>query len=45
MGPLTLSTRGTVYLDANGFIYNVERIEPHRTLLEHPPVILAAISV
>jgi predicted nucleic acid-binding protein len=23
-----------VYLDANGFIYSVERIEPYRTLLE-----------
>ena len=34
MGPLTLPTHGPVYLDANGFIYSVERVEPHRTLLE-----------
>ena len=34
MGPLTLPTRGPVYLDANGFIYSVERVEPYLTLLE-----------
>ena len=34
MGPLTLPTHGPVYLDANGFIYSVERVEPYRTLLE-----------
>ena len=34
MGPLTLPTYGPVCLDANGFIYSVERIEPCRTLLE-----------
>ena len=34
MGPLTLPTSGSVYLDTNGFIYSVERIEPYRTLLE-----------
>ena len=34
MGPLTLPTGGPVYLDANGFIYSVERVEPYRTLLE-----------
>ncbi len=34
MGQLTLPTNGPVYLDSNGFIYSVERIEPHRTLLE-----------
>ena len=34
MGPLTLPTQGSVYLDANGFIYSVERSEPYRTLLE-----------
>ena len=34
MGPLTLSTHGPVYLDANGFIYSVELVEPYRTLLE-----------
>ena len=34
MGPLTLPAAGPIYLDANGFIYSVERIEPYRTLLE-----------
>ena len=34
MGSLTLPTDGLVYLDANGLIYSVERIEPYRTLLE-----------
>ena len=34
MGSLTLPPSGSVYLDANGFIYSVERIEPYRTLLE-----------
>lgn len=34
MGSLTLPPSGPVYLDANGFIYSVERIEPYRTLLE-----------
>ena len=34
MGPLTLPTHGPVYLDANGFIYSVERVEPYSTLLE-----------
>lgn len=34
MGLLTLPASGPVYLDANGFIYSVERIEPYRTLLE-----------
>jgi predicted nucleic acid-binding protein len=34
MGSLTLPTSGPIYLDANGFIYSVERIEPYRTLLE-----------
>ena len=34
MGSLTLPPSGPIYLDANGFIYSVERIEPHRTLLE-----------
>ena len=33
MGPLTLPAHGPVYLDANGFIYSVERVEPYRTLL------------
>ena len=34
MGPLTLSAGGLVYLDANGLIYSVERVEPYGTLLE-----------
>ena len=34
MGTLTLPSTGPVYLDASGFIYSVERIEPYRTLLE-----------
>ena len=34
MGPLILPTAGLVYIDANGLIYSVERIEPYRTLLE-----------
>jgi predicted nucleic acid-binding protein len=34
MGSLMLPPSGPVYLDANGFIYSVERIEPYRTLLE-----------
>ena len=34
MGPLALPFAGLVYLDASGFIYSVERVEPYRTLLE-----------
>ena len=34
MGPLTLPAHGPVYLDANGFIYSVERVDPYCTLLE-----------
>ena len=34
MGSLTLPPAGPIYLDASGFIYSVERIEPHRALLE-----------
>lgn len=34
MGSLTLPTSGLVYLDANGLIYSVERVEPYRTLLQ-----------
>ncbi len=34
MGSLTLPSSGPIYLDTNGFIYSVERIEPYRTLLE-----------
>jgi predicted nucleic acid-binding protein len=33
MGPLTLPASGEVYVDANGFIYTVEQIEPYFTLL------------
>lgn len=31
MGSLTLPISGTIYLDANGFIYTVEKIEPYRS--------------
>ena len=34
MGPLTLPESGPIYLDACGFIYSVEHIEPYRTLME-----------
>lgn len=34
MGTLTLPNHGSVYLDACGFIYGVERIKPCRRLLE-----------
>jgi len=34
MGSLTLPEAGPVYLDANGFIYSVERLEPYAELLE-----------
>lgn len=34
MGSLILPPNGPVYLDASGFIYSVERIEPYHTLLE-----------
>ncbi len=34
MEPLTLPPSGTVYLDASGFIYSAERVEPYRELLE-----------
>ncbi len=33
MGPLTLPTGGSVYVDANAIIYSVERIGPYRELL------------
>lgn len=33
MGPLTLPTAGSVYVDANAIIYSIERIEPYRELL------------
>jgi predicted nucleic acid-binding protein len=42
MGSLTLPTSGSVYLDANGFIYSVEKIEPYHTLLK--PLWVAACA-
>ncbi len=33
MGELTLPTSGTVYLDANSFIYSIERIDPYQDIL------------
>jgi predicted nucleic acid-binding protein len=34
VGELTLPTSGTVYLDANSFIYSIERIDPYRGVLD-----------
>ena len=34
MGRLILPDEGAIYLDANGFIYSVEHIEPYCTLLQ-----------
>ena len=34
MGELTLPAGGRVYLDANSFIYSIERIDPYRTILD-----------
>ena len=34
MGSLALPTSGTAYLDANCFIYSVERIDPYRGILD-----------
>jgi predicted nucleic acid-binding protein len=34
VGVLTLPESGTVYLDANGFIYSIERIDPYRSMLD-----------
>ncbi len=34
MGSLTLPDSGSIYLDANGFIYSVEHIEPYAALLK-----------
>ena len=42
MGSLILPSSGLVYLDANGFIYSVERIEPYYTLLK--PLWVAAAA-
>lgn len=35
MGSLTLPATGSVYLDANCFIYSVERVDPYRDMLDH----------
>ena len=34
MGSLTLPQEGPIYLDASGFIYSVERIQPYAELLD-----------
>ncbi len=34
MGVLTLPASGTVYLDANCFVYSIERIDPFRSVLD-----------
>ncbi len=34
MGPLTLPSGGPAYLDANAFVYTVERIDPYRAVLD-----------
>ena len=34
MGTLVLPASGNVYLDANGFIYSIERIDPYRSVLD-----------
>jgi predicted nucleic acid-binding protein len=34
VGVITLPESGTVYLDANGFIYSIERIDPYRSILD-----------
>jgi hypothetical protein len=34
MGTIAWPTSGAVYLDANGFIYSVERIDPYRAILD-----------
>jgi predicted nucleic acid-binding protein len=34
VGGLTLPANGAVYLDANGFIYSIERIDPYRAMLD-----------
>lgn len=40
MGSLILPKSGAVYLDANGFIYSIERIDPYSSILA--PMWLAA---
>ena len=34
MGSLVLPASGIVYLDANCFIYSIERIDPYRAILD-----------
>jgi uncharacterized protein len=34
VGALVLPAGGSVYLDANGFIYSIERIDPYRSVLD-----------
>jgi predicted nucleic acid-binding protein len=34
MGALALPNNGSVYLDANSFIYSVERIDPYKAILD-----------
>ena len=34
MGSLVLPASGIVYLDANCFIYSVERIDPYQAILD-----------
>ncbi len=34
MGQLTLPSEGQIYLDANCFIYSIERIDPYRVVLD-----------
>lgn len=34
MGPLVLPASGNVYLDADGFIYSIERIDPYWSTLD-----------
>jgi len=41
MGTLVLPTSGSIYLDANCFIYSVEKIELYNTLLK--PMWVAAL--
>jgi len=42
VGELVLPTSGTVYLDANCFIYSIERIDPFRAILD---TIWQAVSI
>jgi PIN domain len=34
VGPLTVPSMGAAYLDANAFIYTVERMDPYRAVLD-----------